>query len=472
MKADPAARFPTLRRVTLPEIGLPAEPRPELPPAVFATRLERTRRRMLERGLDALVVYGDREHFSNIHWLTHYDPRFEETLLVIRPTGRPILFVGNEGMGYSTVARLDVERRLWQSLSLLGQPREQVRPLAGLLKEAGLAAGARVGAAGWKYFSAAEVPDPETALDLPDFIAAALRAAVLPGGRITNETALFMDAERGLRVACEVEQLADFEWIATCNSQAVLEGVRAIRPGMTEHEAFRHMGHNGLANGCHPLVTAGDRVRRHGMASPTSHTLRLGDPVMITMSYQGANTCRFGWLAASAGELAPDIRDYSERVAAPYAAALFAWYEAMRIGVTGSELHGAVHGILDGASVTVGLNAGHLIATDEWVHSLVAAGSQQRVGSGMYWQADFFGLVPTAHHGAFAEDGLAIADAPLRERIRHQYPAMWGRIDSRRSFMSDQLGVTLADEVLPFSNFPAMVVPFFRDPATTLVRKS
>ena len=89
----------------------------------------------------------------------------------------------------------------------------------------------------------------------------------------------------------------------------------------------------------------------------------------------------------------------------------------------------------------------------------------------MYWQADFFGTVPTAHHGAFAEDGLALADASLREKIRTHYPQMWQRIELRRQFMAEQLGITLAPEVLPFSNFPAMVIPFFLDPRCTLARK-
>jgi len=148
-----------LKQITFPEIGYPAEARPELPARVFEERLARVRERMAERGLDGLVVYGDREHFANIHWLTHYDPRFEETLLVVLPAGRPSLFVGNEGMGYSKIARLEVERVLYQPFSLLGQPRDRVKPLAELLREAGLVDCGRVGAVGWKYFDAREFED-------------------------------------------------------------------------------------------------------------------------------------------------------------------------------------------------------------------------------------------------------------------------------------------------------------------------
>src|SRR3989304_2579519 len=85
------ARPVRLRTVKYPATGRPTEPRPELPPRIFADRLARTRQRLAERGLDALVVYGDREHFATLAWLTNYDPRFEESLLVIFATGTPIL---------------------------------------------------------------------------------------------------------------------------------------------------------------------------------------------------------------------------------------------------------------------------------------------------------------------------------------------------------------------------------------------
>lgn len=54
----------------------------ELQERIFACRKE-----MISRGLTHLVVYGDREHFGNIMYLTHFDPRFEEAILIIGQTG-------------------------------------------------------------------------------------------------------------------------------------------------------------------------------------------------------------------------------------------------------------------------------------------------------------------------------------------------------------------------------------------------
>src|ERR1043165_5542134 len=101
VKASSASPSFVLKKVTYPNIGFPREPRPELPLTVFTGRLARLRRRMAERQLEALVVYADREHFANLQWLTNYDPRFEEALLIVLPKGKPVLFIGNEGWSYS-----------------------------------------------------------------------------------------------------------------------------------------------------------------------------------------------------------------------------------------------------------------------------------------------------------------------------------------------------------------------------------
>ncbi|MDD5706124.1 MAG: hypothetical protein PHR35_09380, partial [Kiritimatiellae bacterium] len=413
-----------------------------------------------------------REHFGNLAYLTNYDPRFEEALLVVHPTGTPVLFVGNEGMGYSNIARLKVERRLCQTLSLLGQPRDSVRPLHLLLTAAGLGTCRRIGGAGWKYFAEGEVKGGDRLLDFPEYLAAALRQAAPSGAKITNETALFMDPETGLRNLHEPEQLAYFEWVATHNSESLLQGIRRLKSGITEFQAFANMPFNGTPLCCHPVVSGGDNLRRYGMASTTSRKLGRGEPLFMTLSYQGANVCRFGWVARGSGDLPRDIRDYVTRVAFPYFATLLDWYEAFRIGATGHDLHRAATGRLFAHGFALGLNAGHQIAMDEWTHSLVAAGSTAKIRSGMYWQSDFFPTLPTAHYGAFAEDGLAVADAGLRETLAAHYPRMWARVQARRRFMIRNLGYRLADEVLPFSNLAGAVIPYFLSPDRCPIRQA
>ena len=40
-------------------------------------RLAKVRQMMEMRHLSHLIVYGDREHFGNLMYLSHFDPRFE-----------------------------------------------------------------------------------------------------------------------------------------------------------------------------------------------------------------------------------------------------------------------------------------------------------------------------------------------------------------------------------------------------------
>jgi hypothetical protein len=61
---------------------------------------------MEERKLTHLVVYGDREHFANLAYLTCFDPRFEEAVLIVGPNSKPLLVVGNECESYVGVSPL------------------------------------------------------------------------------------------------------------------------------------------------------------------------------------------------------------------------------------------------------------------------------------------------------------------------------------------------------------------------------
>ena len=171
------------------------------------------RQRVHAEGYDVAIVYGDREHFANLTYLTGYDPRFEEALLVVDLNGgsKPLLLVGNEGYGYVPISPVadDFEPVLFQSFSLLGQDRSRSRKLVEILRDGGVKPGAQVGIAGWKYFSAQES-------DTPAYLAGntciSCRRPPNPDRRpasVRNATAILM-SDHGLRAINEVEQLARF----------------------------------------------------------------------------------------------------------------------------------------------------------------------------------------------------------------------------------------------------------------------
>jgi len=124
------------------------------------------------------VVYADREHFANLSYLTGYDPRFEESLLIMVPGRAPVLLVGNEGVSYAAVVPPEVEVVLYQSFSLVSQDRSASPRLGAVLASAGLGSdgGVRqVGVAGWKWFGPSEASDPTLWVDAPAFIVDVLR---------------------------------------------------------------------------------------------------------------------------------------------------------------------------------------------------------------------------------------------------------------------------------------------------------
>lgn len=456
-----------LRELTLPDFGLPTV-EPTVPPEVYAARLNATRQRMFQVGLDALIVYGDREHYANLAYLTGYDPRFEEALLILVPERIPTLLIGNEGMAYTAVVPYEIQRVLYQPFSLLGQPRDQVRPLRDIFREAGIAPGMRVGTVGWKYYDPRETEYPTGWIELPAFLVDTLRAL---GAQVSNATALFMHSSTGLRARNELEQLARFEFVSTYSSQAVRDLIFGVRPGMTELQAVQLMRLNGLELSAHIVMLSGERTRL-GLASASSRVIQRGDPVFTNLALWGANTARGGFLVEAADELPLSIRDYVERLVAPYFEAVAAWYETLAIGVPGGALYEAIHSRIGDPFFGVTLNPGHLIHLDEWVNSPVYAGSDERIVSGMAVQVDVIPATGTDYFTTNIEDTVLIADERLRAEFTERYPEAWGRITARRAFIEEVLGIALRPEILPCSNLPAYLPPFWLAPRRAMIRRA
>ncbi|MBX3578110.1 MAG: M24 family metallopeptidase [Rhizobiaceae bacterium] len=448
-----------LEHVALPEFGEPTV-QPSLPRGLFERRIEALLALGRRAGIDAFAIYGDREHAANVAFLSGYDPRFEETLLIILPGRAPRLLIGNEGWSYAEQIDGPYERVLYQTFSLPAQPRDKSPALSDILADCGLKSGQTIGAIGWKPFGAGDHGFGRTALDLPSFVADTLRLLAGSSGKVVNAADLLMNPGDGLRTINTVDQLALFEFAATFTSQGVRNVVENVRPGMTELQAARLIRMNGLPQSAHPMLTGGKRAF-YGLPSPSLDVLKRGEPITCAYGVHGALNCRAGFLAESAAELPEPIRDYVDRLVAPYFAAVADWYEAIGLGVPGGTLWKAVHDRIGEPFFGVGLNPGHLIHIDEWMHSPVFSGSQIPMRSGMAMQVDVIPATGTPYFTTNIEDGIALADEALREELATRYPEAWTRIQARRAFMTDTLHIRLKPEVLPFSNLAGFLPPFW-----------
>jgi hypothetical protein len=260
-----------------------------------------------------------------------------------------------------------------------------------------------------------------------------------------------------------VEQLAAFEWAACQTSDGVRRLLHNIRPGMTEQDAVRLLNWNGTPLSCHLMLTAGPRASL-GLLSPSDRPIERGDRLTVAFGIWGALNCRAGFVVEDASELPDGIRDYVERLVAPYFAAVAEWYAAVRVGCPGGMLQEIVDRRLGDSFFGIFLNPGHQIHLDEWVNSPISRGSTVELRSGMTLQVDIIPATGTETFTTNIEDGIALADERLRAEFAAGYPDAWARMQARRRFMADSLGIQLHPDVLPLSNIPAFLPPFFLSP--------
>ncbi len=403
---------------------------------------------------DWVVVYGDREHYGNLTYLLNFDPRFEEVLLVLGPNNARSLVVGNEDLGYGSVLPFPVDMVLSQTLSLPGQQRDTAPKLKEVLAKLGIGLGHKVSLVGWKYLEPNETDTPEKPAFVPAFFVDTLRSLVGKAGKLTDGTALMIHPEHGLRTNNTADQIAVFEVAGLSASEAVFNVINRARPGMTEMQAIAMMAYAGQPQTMHPIFASGN-AEINGLRSASNRVIEYGDGVSTALGYWGSLVCRAGMMLGEVDQT------YLEKYVKPYFKAIISWYDAVKIGVTGGEIYRKVTAVFEGTGLQSSLNPSHLTSYDEWLHSPIRPGSSEQIRSGMVFQVDIIPTPLKAGQMLNCEDTICLADEPLREEIKVKYPKMWGRIQARRQLMIDQLGIHMAEEILPLSDGCGYLPPFW-----------
>ncbi len=413
--------------------------------------------------VDWLIVYADREHIGNMVFLTGFEPRFEEALLLLGSNGRRVLLTGNESESYAPLARLlglTVLRS--QTLSLMGQDRTAYPKISDRLKDAGLNPGDTVGLVGWKYLDASEGDDPDLAHFVPDVYVRAIQRVIGKQGHIRNSTSVLMHAETGLRAKIDVHQIAAYEWSAATCSEALWQIVTNTKEGDAEYDAVARMRYTGQPINVHTMFASappGEPVI--GLRSPTGRRLLRGDGVTTALGYWGALSSRAGLLDTSNDAFLTKAKSYFE--------GLMVWYDTADIGVTGGELFAVVTGQLAKGGLNSALNPGHLTDHEEWSNSPIRPDSKEKICSGMPFQVDVIPTPMPAGQALNCEDPVIFADNALRADLAKTYPEVFSRIRARRNFMIDELGITVKDSILPLSSTPLCLPPFWLRPKLLLV---
>jgi hypothetical protein len=456
----------SLKKIQLPEFGKCAE-LPNLPPSVFEARFAATIAQMKALGYDYLLVFADREHSANLQFLTNLDPRFEEALLLLDINGNRTLLLGNECMGYTGIVPISMTFELYQPFSLMGQNRTKSRTLKAILTEFGIQKGNKIGCAYYKTVDNKR----KNLLEIPAYLADILKKIVCKSGILENANGIFMDNKTGLRHHNCLEELVRFEWAACRTSESIKNIVRNVAVGMREYELAAYYQSDGLTYSCHPMVSTGEKATL-GLSSPSARQVQLGDAFTAAFGIQGSLTCRAGFIAKNKHDLPENRQEVYEKFWRNYFETVVTWYENIGIGANCGTICKKVEAVRNKKLFDFAVNTGHTIHLDEWVNSPFTLDSDVQLYSGMALQMDIIPISKGVFVCANMEDGVVLADANLRAEWAKRFPESWQRIEARRQFMIEQLGIQIGEDVLPMGNMPAYYAPYFLENNVVAVKKS
>lgn len=455
----------TLQAIPQPETYADVQSTP-LSDETQRERLRRVLHGMRHHGLDALVIYADKEHGGNFEYLSGFIPRFEEALLIVAKNGAATYVMGNENLKLVPHARLPGAVLHAPCFSLPDQPCPPDFDLTQLLKQSGISLCKRVGIAGWKHL-ALNGPSGKAMFDIPHFIYQSIRDALPSTTALVNATPIFISPDGGVRTTNNANELAHYEYGANLASTAILNALNAIEIGKTEKEIAALLAAEGQPHNVVTIAATGDRFEQ-AQLYPRDKKISLGDKFSLTTGFKGGLSSRAAYVVKHREMLPAKTSDYLERVAIPYYHAVVCWLTALRVGITGGEIYALIEEILPKERFHWHLNPGHLVADEEWLCSPISQGSPIALASGMLMQID---IIPSVHGyaGASIEDTVALADANLRTEIASAYPALWQRILNRRRYLDEILHIPLHPDVLPMSNTVGYLRPFLLDKQRALV---
>ncbi|MFC4770432.1 M24 family metallopeptidase [Enterococcus hermanniensis] len=452
-----------LDKITMPSIDNDIRPI-QLTDETLNNRKTKLLQKMTEEHLDAVIIYADLEHGGNFEYLTGFVPRFEEALLVLHANGKAFLILGNENLNKAPLARIKAEAIHMPQLSLPNQPMDTALSIAQILNQAQIDHAKSIGLIGWKKFTSS-TDDNSVLYDLPYFLVEGLMETS-PIAQFKNATDLMIGAT-GVRTTNNENEIAHYEFGAMLAGNGILSAMDQLEIGKSEMEVGSYLNTAGQTPSVVTIMATGERFEKANLY-PTTKKIQLGDCISMTVGYKGGLQSRGGYAVRMTEELPEEERAYLDRVAKPYFNAITTWLEKIKIGRTGGEIYELIEEVLPKEKYGWHLNPGHLCADEEWLASPIYPESTEIIQSGMLFQLDIIPSVP-GFSGVSCEGGIVLADQNLRLRMQAEYPEMWTRMQARRNYMIETLGIHLSEEILPMSNATAYYRPYFLDKESAFI---
>ena len=439
---------------------------PQIDKEEYAERIQRLLDLASNQSIKKIIVYADREHFSNMEYLCGYDSRFEEALLLLEKSKLPQIIVALEGEDYSKIIPFEIKRHVYTGFGLQGQPSNNAT-LSNLLKICGLEKDDSIGLIGWKVYNQAEFP--QGAIDIPYYIVHEIEK-IVGIGNIAYITNLMTNNDYGLRSVLSENEIIQAEIANAEASRQVYDAICNIRTGMSEYEASLLFKLGGMPMNTYPTMNFGKQNVAMGLRSVDyTRNLKKGDIVSVGIGYRRAMIHRCAFFVKDETDLTETAGLKVIEFYQKYFALIKKWYENIAIGKTGGDVYSAITEEFNIHDMGIKLNMGHLIHTDEWMNSIFFENSEYTIKSGMAIQCDIIAGMQEPFASAHVEDGIIVADKGLQGRISKIAPESFDRILRRKQFMQNVLHINISDEVMPLSDIQGMLFLFMRDASVVLI---
>lgn len=424
--------------------------------------------RMKAANLDFVLVHGDREHFSNVMYLTGMDCRFEDILLCYDKSGKLSVMVGNEGISQTLLIQVPFTYYLYQNFSLQGQPRGQQKPLREILKTIGIEKSSKVGVICFRYFEEGDLSpgvDVTRSYDLPAFILEEIYG-VAAKENVTNFTRAMTGYPGGIRTCLRsTKEIAFAENAGNRAGNIVVRMIKALKEGVSENEVATAALAGLQPVTMHPIINFGPQKVAIGVTGPTERKLNLGEVCGVCYGTRGSLVSRVSIAAKGADTVAPELREHLDFYK-DFWRALTNWLEHAKVGASQGMLYDCVMDLIGDPKYGIALNPTHSTSLDEWTNSASFKNSPYVIEDGAHIQVDIIASRKDPVISAICEDTVVIASEKLRAALKQDYPAVYERIVARQEKARTVLGVDLPDDVLPMCNLNTVYFPYLLDTNT------
>ena len=410
---------------------------------------------------DRLVVYADREHSANLSFLTGFDPRFEEAMLIVGPDDAPAILVGNECWGMAGAAPLPMRRAPVPGL----QPAQPAaRPVAAAAARSwrgrGSGAASRVGRA---RLEAVRGPVAARGARVPRRTSCARSSG--PAGLVENANDLLDRPRR--RPARDQRRSTSWRRSSTPRARR-RDGVRRLLDGPAAgHDRGR--GRRAARLGRDAAVVPPDADRRAAGAARAAQPRRPPDRARRPVHRRVRDLGR----AQLPGGLGRRRTPPSCRTASA-TTSTGSWRRTSRRSPSGTARSTSARPAARSrrsstaawATRSSGSSSTPATSSTSTSGSARRSGRARRSSCAPGWRCRSTSSRPPARRSSRPTSRTA-SRSPTRRcgpRSRRAYPDAWARIQARRAFMRDALGIDLHPDVLPFSNIPAVLPPFLLPP--------